>query len=175
MSLGAAIGAARAMDRLFREMDRDFSRLGRSRVPPIGPPLSFARYRDPSGRFEIGFPSSWESAGEGGFLVSSPSLGAFARIDVLPRGIDPWGALAKEIVGEGGLFLVRRRVKDRAHGEMGLEGARFGWDGRVLPGGGGQVALCVARVLDSGRSRAIELYEHRLLAAIGRSFRVPAA
>ena len=177
MSIGWALAAARNMARQLRELDLAFSGISRyRRAPiPIGPPKSFACYRDPGERFEFGHPAEWKRREDGGIQVGSPRMGSFARVDVVPREADFWADLEKAVLLERGEFrvdAVRKGPPARARGGIRLAGLRFDWDGTAYRLGEVNVILTLGNVVDSHRSRTLETYEDKVLEAIRRSFRL---
>jgi hypothetical protein len=48
-----------------------------------GRPAKFATYRDPEGRFELGYPLGWELEIGDAVVVRSKSIPAFARVEIV--------------------------------------------------------------------------------------------
>jgi hypothetical protein len=162
------------MARQLRELDRLYRDLPSLRrpAPRIGAPLSFARYHDPEARFEFGYPAEWRLKRDGGVHVSSPKLGSFARVDVVPAGADFWAFLERAVDLERGTFRLDSQRGARARGEIRMGGLRFAWDGTVHALGDRSAVLTLGNVLDARRSAAVESYEDKTLAAIRRSFKL---
>jgi hypothetical protein len=82
----------------------DLKNIDRVMTPDIptgghrGPPVKFATYRDPQGRFEFAYPVNWTLEVGEAVVVRSKSLPAFARVEI--------GAAPETSPG----FTVRRRV-----------------------------------------------------------------
>lgn len=168
------LGFARQMARLLQDLDRDVRTLPRLRQAPVrsGDPKSFTRYHDPDARFEFGYPNEWKLKRDGGVHVSSPKLGSFARVDVVRSDTDFWEFLERAVDLEKGTFRMDAHRGSRARGEIRMGGLRFEWDGTVYALGDRNAVLTLGNVLDSGRSRAVEAYEDKILAAIRRSFKL---
>ena len=171
------IAYARQMVRLLNDLDRDFYRLPRLRRGPIpvGSPKSFVRYHDPAARFELGYPAEWKLREDGDVHVSSHRMGSFARVDVVPKEADFWSNLERAVrleAGEFGLDAVRKGPPERARGEIRMKGLRFSWDGTAYRLHDLNVILTLGNVVAAGRSRAVELYEDKVLEAIRRSFKL---
>lgn len=149
----------------------------RSRGPriPVGRPSSFLAHRDPRGRFEFHCPSEWDVRIEEGVTAVSTRLGTFARVDVLPAGVDVWGELKREMVAAGGdLTLDARqpRSADHARGKVTLGESRYALNGYRHRVGEESVVLSLGNVIDGRRGQGVERYEDRILEAVRREFRI---
>ena len=174
---GIGYGLAEAVQRMVRQMD-DLERVARRNrtvhVPPprLGRPKSFASFRDPAGRFVLEYPSEWTLEGKGPVRVFSPRIATFAQVEIHPDGSDPWADVEKRILKAGGEVSFATRSPSGARASLSFGGRRFHWSADVHPVKGGSVILSMGNVLDLARSRALERYEDKVLAAIRRRFRI---
>ncbi len=170
-------GIARAMMRLLESLDRNVpARRVYGRVPgPIGQPKSFTRYVDPDSRFEFGYPSEWGLKCDDGVHAASRKRGTFARVDVVPSGVDFWRNLQKALLQEGGCLRLGKRRPGSPGGRTGeieVGHVRFLWEAVVYEVRGEQIILSTGNVLEPRRAPEIELYEDKILAGIRRSFKL---
>jgi hypothetical protein len=158
----------------FAEAARSVMRREPERTTRISaaPPKSMARHIDPDGRYEIHYPSTWSVSNVGAFFVRSRDIGSFARVDVVETAADVWATVVAGLEKAGATVTLKGRpVPSRVHGELELSGTRFLWDALAYAIQDGSVVLSLGNVVDASRSRAIETYEDRILAAIRRHFR----
>jgi len=88
----------------------DLKHIDRVMTPEIpgggkwGRPAKFAVYRDPAGRFELGYPMGWELEVGNEVVVRSKSIPAFARVEV---------RTGSEVLPDMPGFVVRSRTYPR--------------------------------------------------------------
>jgi len=92
-------GSGMDLKHIDRVMTADIPGAGR-----WGRPAKFAVYRDPAGRFELGYPLGWTLETGDAVVVRSKSIPAYARVDI---GTTP------EALPEVPGFNVRRRILAR--------------------------------------------------------------
>ena len=89
----------------------DLKHIDRVMTPDIpgggrrGPPVKFATYRDPQGRFELAYPLNWNLEVGEAVVVRSKSLPAFARVDIGPLPETPGFAVRRRTF-PGGIVLT---------------------------------------------------------------------
>jgi hypothetical protein len=136
-----------------------------------GPPAKLKTCRDPAGRYELQLPSEWQTRLDTGLFAFSPLLGSFARVDVVPASATLWKDL-EQALGEAGLTAAFTEVKaDGAKGHVSMGIYRHALEALARPLADGVVVLCLGNVVDARRSRALERYEDRVLAAIRSSLK----
>ncbi len=168
---GALLGANQQLRRDLRALDQALPRRSRSspKADAKTPPATFARYRDADLGFELHYPMEWSLRTQGALHVGSERIGTFAHVEILPAGTDTWAHISREA---GAILEELRAEGDRATGLLLTPKFRFRWDAQRFVRSRDQVILVTGNVIDSRRSRAIERYEDRVLAAIRRFFKV---
>ena len=135
------------------------------------PPKSLVTWKDPAGRFELWYPSSWRLTNVGGVMARSASIGSFARVDVVESPTGLWGDVVRALEAAGAMVQLRHRpTETRLHGEVDLDSVHFRWDAYAHPVQGGVAVLSLGNVVDAKRGRTLERYEDVMLATIRRHF-----
>jgi len=157
--------------RILAELDRPLPRR-----TPAGPgelrPASFARFSDPLDRYSFMYPASWTLRDGASPVVSSPTLGLFARVDLLPAEGAAAERLRRRFPG-----LSFRGWKDgtpaRGEGRF-VDGAHaFAWTSWVFELRGTRVALTTGAA-ERDVAPSMKTYRRNILAAVRRHFRLSA-
>jgi hypothetical protein len=135
-----------------------------------GRPLLFATYRDPDGRFELGYPTGWTLETGPAVLVRSNRLATFARVDVLPGTDASWEAFRSAISAAGGTLTVQKETASLLRGLLDWGGTRF--DLLARRQSRGSETLVFSTACEAGIDAPFRPYESQILAAIRREFRV---
>jgi hypothetical protein len=157
---------------LLARLDRLMpARRSRGRVPgTIERPPSFTMYHDPLDRFELHYPAEWDLRAGAAPAVMSPTLGAFARVDLLPANGELWLQLKQRLPG---LHVSRLRPgsPERAEGILPSASRSFAWSAFAFELRGLRIVLSTGRVVDDAPP-ALAAYRRRILAGIRRQFRL---
>lgn len=135
-------------------------------------PVAFQRYEDPAGRFKLGYPSSWTLQTHHGVHVSSPRLGSFVRVEVLPASAALWTHVEQALADAGISATIVPCDDQHVRGTLVVAPTRFAWEAWAYPCGEERLILSVGSVLDRPPSGSLLRYEDRVLKAIRKSFRV---
>lgn len=172
---GALLQAMKQVARDSGELSEIAKGKPRPGVAKPSTPARFSVYRDPKGRFELRYPTSWECLGAEGVLVRSPKIATFVRVDVVPGAPIRWLDLEEAVQKAGGEITIEKHLKGppkQVRGKLQMGGTRFGWNAYAYEQKTDTIVLFTANVIDAGRSRAIERYEDRVLEGIRREFKV---
>ena len=172
MHFGAAI---QNLNRGFTDVARSMSRSRTRRDGPVklSRPDSFKTYRDPKGLFVLEYPSDWTLRRGRTVQVNSDRLGSFARVDVVPFTSTLWRDLMAAMAREGTRVTIEKRNGSKpvhVRGKVKVSSTRFSWNAYAYRNKDQKIILSLGNVIDSRRSRMIERYEDRVLAAIRREF-----
>ena len=135
-----------------------------------GRPVLFATYRDPDGRFELGYPTGWTLETGAAVLVRSNRLATFARVDVLPGSDASWDAFRSAVAATGGTLTVQKENPRLLRGLLDWGGTRFDLLARRQSRGSETLVFSTAG--EAGLDAPFRPYESQILAAIRREFRV---
>lgn len=176
MVWGALLEAMRRVSRDMSELSDVARAKRRTGAPKPSTPARFSLYRDPKGRFELRYPTSWECLGADGVLVRSPKIGTFARVDVVPGAPIRWLDLEESVKKADGELTIEKHLKGppkQVRGKLRMGGTRFAWNAYAYEAAADTVVLFTANVIDAGRSTRMERYEDKVLDAIRREFKAP--
>jgi hypothetical protein len=140
-----------------------------------GRPLKFATFRDPRGRFEVGYPLGWTLETGPSVLVRSTRLPLFARVDVLPRADSSWIGFREALETTGATLTPQKEMPSptpRLRGLLDWNGTRFDVRARAYSVGTETVIFSVGCGVRP--ELPFRAYEAQVLAALHREFRVPA-
>jgi hypothetical protein len=140
----------------------------------LRPPVAFASYSDPQGRFLLRYPDCWSLLGGPPIAVRSLRLPLTARVDLLAGPEVTWERVRDTVTGTGGILIGERRLPGASRQ---LRGHVVATDGLVevhalaVPLGTTVVVLSTFR--GPTPTPRLEHYGRDLLAAVRREFRVP--
>lgn len=157
--------------RMLAELDRT---MPRRRLSAAGPqrPASFTCFSDPLDRYSFLYPSTWILRDGSSPRVSSPPLGLFARVDLLPPGGSAEARLAKRLPRLK-LGAWRKGMPARATGVLPDGPRAFAWTTWLFELPKARIAFSTASVEDDAPA-SIQVYRRNILAAVRRSFRLSA-
>jgi hypothetical protein len=154
----------------MRSIDRNLTPNLSRGLGAWGRPLLFATYRDPEGRFELGYPTGWMLETGAAVLVRSNRLATFARVDVLPGADASWEAFRSAVAATGGTLTVQKETARLLRGLLDWGGTRFDLLSRRQSRGSETLVFSTAG--EAGVDAPFRPYESQILAAIRREFRV---
>jgi hypothetical protein len=141
-----------------------------------GRPAKFATYRDPQGRFELGYPTGWDLEAGEGVHVRSKHLSSFAQVDILPASPGVWESLQAAVAKAAGSLTILKDIPGeirQLRGRLEFQGIHFDVHAWAYPRGNETIVLTTGSVVDSDSSAPWKLYQEQVLSAIHRAFRVP--
>lgn len=171
-----------AIARQIGDYERDLMRTINRRAEPRRHalkegPSKLVRLVDPDGRYQIEVPREWRCGPGPGLFAASPTLGAFARVDVLPDEADLWNTIVGGVAAAGGtLQIAEQRGRSRRHAIGVLTLGERGWHGEGIAErlDAKIVMLTIARLDDPPPRPSLRTMQEHTLRAIRRRFKVPA-
>lgn len=130
-------------------------------------PATFAAFHDPENRYELHYPAEWCLQAGHAPTVSSPKIGLFARIDLLPPEGEVWERLLERMPR----LSIRTRRAERAEGTIALSQRVLAWTGYAYALRAVRVILSTGLVEDDAPA-SIRAYRRGILASIRRQFRL---
>jgi hypothetical protein len=169
---GAGLGTIRQLQLMLSALDRPLPRrrYHERDLKAASRPSSFALFSDPLDRYEFKYPAEWTLKEGAAPAVSSPKLGLFVRVDLLPAEGEPLPLLTERYPGLS-IRTWRAGLPSRAEGILAWRDRRFTWTSSLFELRETRIAFSTGSVLDDA-AKSIQAYRRNILAAIRRHFRL---